>query len=108
MLLLSHVIIKYQNNQISTIILINFYKFSVTAPKKLAASSLSRALGALQLRRSGTSPPAATASSKPGSEDSKLNVKTAPVNKNSGLVAPTLVINPGKTILPPGKLPVYS
>lgn len=80
-----------------------------TSPKKSAASSLSRALGALQLRRSGNSSSAAPTSPK-GTNDEmasqQQNSKTTLQPKNSTQfpsgVAPTLVINPGKTILPPG------
>ncbi|XP_034239838.1 formin-like protein 20 isoform X2 [Thrips palmi] len=86
---------------------------SRSSPKKLSGSSLSRALGALQLRRSGnssaSSPPAAVkaANEDPSSAVQRSPVKTATPSKVSapfpaGVVSPTMVINPGKTILPAG------
>ncbi|XP_026281011.2 uncharacterized protein LOC113208281 isoform X8 [Frankliniella occidentalis] len=88
---------------------------SKMSPKKSAASSLSRALGALQLRRSGASTTTASSSSAVGPKGStetaliaeRPNTKATPPSKNTTsyptpVVAPTMVINPGKTILPTG------
>ncbi|KAK3913474.1 Tyrosine-protein phosphatase non-receptor type 12 [Frankliniella fusca] len=85
------------------------------SPKKTAASSLSRALGALQLRRTGTSTSTTASTSsavgpKGNTEETGLlaersNSKTASPSKTTvpyHSAVPTMVINPGKAILPTG------